>query len=200
MSTKWGAGQLRKIEVGEKWRGKKIREVRLLSNDWYIIKTDNTKSARDFKVRTIFSLDPVRSMTPKHAHFAIDLYGKVCADKEKARIVLDSIIEIWHNKDVNEVLNKYQNKVKELPGYPLEYILFVLGWILEQEDINFTGRPQKKQKELDDICQKLNISVPKNRKGSQLAISVLCDIINEMHPVEALLKANLDVQPRRRYG
>ena len=79
----------------------------------------------------------------------------------------------------------------------MEYVLWALKWILEQEDINFTGRPEKKQKELDEICKRLRIRVPKNRKGSQLAICVLGDIILGTHPVEALLKANLDVRPRR---
>ena len=41
-------------------------------------------------------------------------------------------------------------------------------------------------------------NVPQNRKGSQLAISLFCDIFNGIHPVEALLSANLDIIPRFR--
>ena len=188
------------IRVGDIWggkkRGKKIREVKQLSNGWYVIKTDNSKSERDFKVRTIFSLKPRHSMTPKHAHFAIDLYGKICANEEKGKQILKAIIEVWHRNKIEDTLKKYQNQVPELPGYPIEYILTALGWILDQEDINFKGRPDKKQKELYEICGKQNVQVPQNRKGSQLAISVLCDIVNKTHPVEALLKANLDIKPR----
>ena len=37
-----------------------------------------------------------------------------------------------------------------------------------------------------------------NREGSQLAISLFCDILLGVHPVEALLAANLDIIPIRR--
>ncbi|GAB5046670.1 hypothetical protein [Thermodesulfovibrio sp. TK110] len=78
----------------------------------------------------------------------------------------------------------------------LEYILYALNWILEQEDINFNGRPSKKQKELDEICKIQNIQTPAGREGSQLAIALFCDVANGIHPVEALLKANLDISPK----
>jgi len=185
------------IRVGEFFHKKKILDVRRLSNGWYVIKTEDSKSPRDFKVVVIYSIRPnVRSFTPKHAHFAIDLYGKFCANKIKARKVFDAIIEVWHSRSVEKVLNKYREEVEGLPGYDLEYILYALNWILEQEDINFTGRSPKKQKELDDICGKCGVTVPSERKGSQLAIALLCNIILEKHPVEALLEANLDIRPR----
>lgn len=62
---------IKKLKVGGKWRGKAIKAVRKLSNGWYVIKTENSKSPKDFRVRTIFSLKPQKSMTPKHAHFVI---------------------------------------------------------------------------------------------------------------------------------
>jgi hypothetical protein len=71
-----------------------------------------------------------------------------------------------------------------------------LNWILDQEDINFTSRPSKKQKELDETCDRQGIKTPSGREGSQLAIALLCDVANGIHPVEALLKANLDIRPR----
>ncbi|MEO0021571.1 MAG: hypothetical protein ABIK48_05295 [candidate division WOR-3 bacterium] len=182
----WGRGRFRK----------KIREVITLSNGWYLIKTDDSKSERDFKVKVIFQVQPSRSMTPKHAHFAIDLYGKICADQSRARKLLDAIIEVWAGKDVREVITKYQHDCYGLPGYPLEYVLHALNWILEQEDLNFTGRPARKQEELDIICEKQGINLLPSRKGSHLAIALLCDIMNGTHPVEALLKANIDVAPR----
>lgn len=70
---------------------------------------------------------------------------------QKGVQVLKAIVEIWHKKQVKDVLGKYQQEVTDLPGYHLEYILYALGWILEQEDINFAGRPDKKQRELDNI-------------------------------------------------
>ena len=162
--------RIKEPKEGEKWQGKIIKAVIKLSNGWYVIKTENSKSPKDFKVKTIFSLKLQKSMTPKHAHFVIDFYGKLCANKEKAKLVFNAIIEVWRGKNIESILNEYSDKTKGLPGYPLEYILVALKWILEQEDINFTKRPQKKQEELDNLLEQLNISIPHNRKGSQLAI------------------------------
>lgn len=192
------------IKVGDIWGGKKkgkiIRDVVELPNGWILVKTDNKKSEKDFKVHTVFSLRPKRSLTPKHAHFDIDFYGKLCADKEKTLNLLKAIVEVWRSKPIKEVMGVYEDKTLGLPGYDIVYILHALQWILEQEDINFKGRPDEKQRELDDICGRQGVSVPMERKGSQLAISVLCDIANGTHPVQALLKGNLDIRPRRRMG
>lgn len=189
---------MKELKIGEKYRGKKILDIINLKTGWTLIKTENQKSKKDFKVKTIYQKEPVRAFTPKHAHFAIDLYGKYCFDKEKANLVFKAIIDIWNNKEVEEVLKEYEKKVKGLPGYDLEYILYALKWILEQEDINFKGRPEERQKELNEIFEKLKINVPQNRKGSELAISLLGNIILGLHPVEALLKANIDVLPIKR--
>jgi hypothetical protein len=186
------------LEIGKKFRGKEIKDIVKLSNGWYLIKTENSKSVQDFKVKAIFSLKPLRSLTPKHAHFAIDFYGKLCANKEKAMKVFNAIIDVWSGESVEEVLKKYGNEVKDLPGYDLEYILYALKWILEQEDINFTGRPQERQQQLEEIFRKQRIITPEGRKGSELAISLFCDIASGTHPVEAFIKANLDVIPIKR--
>lgn len=186
------------LHVGDRWWGKKIREIVRLSNGWYVIKTENRKSEKDFKVKTIFSLKPRHSLTPKHAHFAIDFYGKLYADREGAMDVFKAVIEMWGGKTIEELLAIYREPTQHLPGYPLEYILYALRWILEQEDINFRGRPEKKQKQLDEICNKQDVTVPKGRLGSQLACSLLCNIASGKHPVDALLDANLDVLPRKR--
>lgn len=189
------------LKIGGYWgRGKnrkQIKEIKTLSNGWYLIKTENSKSHEDFKVKVIFSLKPQSSMTPKHAHFLIDFYGKLCAHREKALKVLKAINEVWMGKEVEEVLKSYKELTSSLPGYSLEYILYALKWILEQEDINFNGRPDKKQNELDSICAQQNIKTPAGREGSQLAIALFCDVANGTHPVEALLKANLDIIPKR---
>jgi hypothetical protein len=195
---------MREPKVGENWgRGKdkkKIREVIPLSNGWYVIKTDNSKSKRDFKVKVIFSLSPQHSMTPKHAHFSIDFYGKFCSDQTKAKFVLQAIEEVWGGSGVSQVLKKYTPKTSALPGYPLEYILHALNWILDQEDINFTKRSDRKQKEINEICKRAGVKLLPNRMGSHLAVSLFCDIYNGSHPVEALLKGNLHIVPIRRKG
>lgn len=190
---------MREIKVGEYLRKKRILDVVKLSNGWYIVKTENKKSERDFKVKTIFQTTPtIRSLTPKHAHFVIDFFGKVCADKEKAMKVLEAIVEVWHGRPVQEVLNKYESLASQLPGYSLEYILYGLNWILEQEDVNFAGRPENRQREIDEIFQKCGIKPPPNRTGSQLAMSLFCNVALGLHPVEAFIRANLDVLPVKR--
>lgn len=123
----------------------------------------------------------------------------MCADKNKAANVLKAIIEMWSGEDIQQILQQYNSCTSGLPGYSLEYILYALNWILEQEDINFTGRPEKKQEELNTICKQQNIQLFSNRKGSHLAVALLCDIMNGTHPVEALLKGNLDIQPSRKF-
>jgi len=103
---------------------------------------------------------------------------------------------MWQGENVKEILKEYKTQTNGLIGYDLEYILYALRWILEQEDINFNGRPEKLQEKLNEKCKKAGVSVPTQRKGSQLAISLFCDILLGVHPVEALLAANLDITPK----
>jgi len=190
---------MREIKVGEYLRKKKILDLVQLSNGWYVIKTEDSKSARDFKVKTIFQTTPrIRSLTPKHAHFVIDFYGKLCANREKSMKVLEAIVEIWNRKPVHDVLSRYQGMVSELPGYKLEYILHALNWILEQEDVNFIGRPESKQEEINDILRKCTVTPLPERLGSELAMSLFCNVALGAHPVEAFIRANLDVLPVKR--
>ncbi|MBC7081405.1 MAG: hypothetical protein H5T44_04090 [Thermoplasmatales archaeon] len=188
------------LKVGEYLgRGKgrrEILEVVELRNGWILVKTKNTKSDKDFKVRTVTNPELQRFYTPKYAHFAIDFFGKLCQNKEKAKDVFKAIIEVWHGKDVKRVIEEFTPRTEGLVGYDLDYILYAVGWILEQEDINFGGRPKSLQEQLDKKCQEAGVKVPEGRLGSQLAISLFCDIINGVHPVEALLAANLDIVPR----
>ncbi|MEM3139453.1 MAG: hypothetical protein QXU17_04570 [Archaeoglobaceae archaeon] len=182
--------------LGKGKNKKRILEVIKLSNGWELVKTENEKSVKDFKVRTVVDPQLKRFYTPKHAHFAIDFFGKLCQDRRKAENVFKAIIEVWHGKEVKQVIEEFGPRTRGLLGYNLDYILYALKWILEQEDINFKGRPEKLQKSLDEKCQKVGVEVPKGREGSQLAISLFCDIISGVHPVEALLAANLDIVPR----
>jgi len=64
---------------------------------------------------------------------------------------------------------------------------------LEQEDINFIGRPPNKQKELDRKIKRIGLKTPRGRKGSQLAIALFCDIASGVHPVEAFYSAGLRI-------
>ncbi|MEM4281020.1 MAG: hypothetical protein QW470_02405 [Candidatus Caldarchaeum sp.] len=78
---------------------KRILDIIRLRNGWWLLKTENRKSSRDFKVRTVYQTEPrIRSYTPKHAHFAIDFYGKMCADREKALELLQAIFLLWTRK------------------------------------------------------------------------------------------------------
>src|SRR3989442_687190 len=166
------------LAVGLQFRKKKIRDVQALSNGWYVIKTDDSKSPKDFRVKVIYQIRPrKKSRTPKHAHFAIDLYGKLCTDKQGGTNVFKAITQVWHGKSVPDALNEFGPSTTGLAGYSLEYILHALNWILEQEDINYTTRPAEKQRELDNILGKLNLKVPTGRLGSELAVSLLCSIV-----------------------
>lgn len=190
---------MQKLQIGEYLRRKKILDVVNLSNGWIIIKTENSKSTNDFRVKTIYQTSPrLRYYTPKHAHFAIDFFGKICADKNKAMLIFNSIINTWNRSNIKDIIDKSEKDTKDLPGYPLEYILHALNWILDQEDINFTDRPIKRQQEIDDTLDQLRIKTPRGRLGSQLAISLFCNIALGEHPVNSFIKVNLDVLPVKR--
>lgn len=167
-------------------------ERKELSNGIIIFTVPGTKSPRDFRVRAYNPKTNI-GLQPKHAHFAIDFYGKLCANKEKALVVLKAIIEVWNRRSVEDVINDCKDKIEELPGYDLEYILYALKWILEQEDINFEGRSAEKQHELDEICRTQKVVTPEGREGSQLAIALFCDIANGTHPVEAFRRSGLRI-------
>jgi len=183
---------VRKIRIGDIVRGKKVLDVVNLSNGWQVVKTENTKSSRDFRVKIISPQHP-GGLTIKHAHFAIDFYGKCCRDRKKALKVLEAIVKVWHGEDVKKLLKQYEPQIRGLTGYSLEYILYALRWILDQEDINFKGRPLRKQREIDMKLNKMGIKTPSGREGSQLAIALFCDIASGVHPVEAFYSAGLKI-------
>ena len=170
-----------------------------LSNGWLLIKTEDGKSPKDFRVKLITQTSPrIRSVTPKHAHFLIDYYGKKCASELKAGRLFNGIIDVWKGKRPSEVLAVLGPELDGLPGYPPEYVLNALGWILEQEDINYNGRPEAKQRELDDTLRRASVEPMDRRQGSELAVSLFCNVALGLHPVEAFLRAQLDVIPVKR--
>jgi hypothetical protein len=176
---------------------KRVLEVVTLSNGWILVKTEDSKSPKDFLVRTVTDVSSRKFYTPKHAHFVIDFFGKLCQDKNRALKVFDAIIKMWQGVRIEELLDKYKKETEGLVGYDLEYVLYALNWILEQEDINFNGRPSELQEKIDEKLEKLGILAPSGREGSQLAISLFCDIVLGVHPVEAFLSARLDIIPRK---
>jgi hypothetical protein len=187
-------------EIG-KGRGKKtIKEIIPLSNGWFLLKTTNGKGPGDFRVRTVYQTVPrVRYLTPKHAHFVIDFYGKLNANKAEAMKLFNAIIDVWKGKEVVAALAGLVDGESQLPGYEPEYILHALNWILQQEDINYRiPRPPKKQEEINTILAKSGVPVLENRAGSQLAVSLFCNVAQGTHPVEAFMKASLDVLPVKR--
>jgi hypothetical protein len=163
-----------------------------------LLKTQDSKSAGDFRVITVYQTKPLRYYTPKHAHFAIDLYGKWCKDPQGAGAVFSAIVDLWQGQSVTHLTKCYGQQAQGLPGYELEYILYALEWILEQEDINFRGRPPALQERLNAEFQSARVQVPPGREGSQLAMVLLLQVAKGKHPVEAMLAANLDVLPIKR--
>lgn len=121
--------------LGKGKNKKKVLEIVQLSNAWILVKTENSKSKNDFKVRTIYEPEKLKFYTPKHAHFALDFYGKLCNNSKKTEKVFKAIIEVWKDNSVKSVLKKYLKDLTNLPGYNLDYILYALKWILEQKKI-----------------------------------------------------------------
>jgi hypothetical protein len=178
---------------------KRILEVRPLSNGWILLKTEDSKTPHDFRVRTIYQTAPtVRSLTPKHAHFAIDFFGKIREDGVRGTEVFQAILDVWKGEEVEVVLAERGPKTRGSWGYSLEYILYALKWILEQEDVNFKGRPKEKQSEIQATLRRSGIEPLPSRVGSQLAISLFCNISQGVHPIDALMRANLDIIPAKR--
>ena len=66
----------------------KILEARQLSDGTWIFKIANKKGPGDFRVSV---LDPVTHtrLTPTYAHFAIDLYGKLCQNESLTASLLE---------------------------------------------------------------------------------------------------------------
>lgn len=184
------------VEVGDTSNGDEIFEVKELSSNQTLLRTEGDHSEEDFRVKLKNENHPV-GVTLKHAHFAIDFFGKLQYDEVIAGQILQSIVDIWHGMDVEDVLNEWQDTThqEELAGYNLDYIFYAMAWILEQEDINYDpeNRTDSKQREIDEILQEQNIDTPEGREGSELAVSLFCDIANGTHPVEAFHRTRLSI-------
>lgn len=184
------------VEVGDTSNGDEIFEVKELSDNQTLVRTEGTLSDEDFRVKLINEHHP-RGVTVKHAHFAIDFFGKLQYDHEIGGRVLQSLVDIWHGESVENILNEWEAPPQQqnLPGYNLDYVFYAMDWILQQEDINYEPgeRDDSKQSEIDAILQQQGVSTPDGREGSELAISLFCDIANGTHPVEAFYRVNLRI-------
>lgn len=186
--------------VGEEWRGNEVLAVRDLSLDgWLLYKIPGSISDNDFIVKVINPDHPI-GISVQHAHFAIDLYGKLTRDADAGMSVFEGIIDVWHDNAPDSVIDQIEDVARDLPGYDVEYFLLAYDWILDQEDINYAAgdpRSDKKQGLIDATLEDAGVAKASGRKGSQLAISLLSDIVNGKHPVEALRSADLEIKPRR---
>jgi len=158
----------------------KILSLIELSDGRLILKVRNKKGAGDFAVKIFNPFATKRGLVfiPKHAHFAIDFYGKLCANKELARGLFREVQKVYRGeKSAKEVLEELRKSERfqayqSLPGYDPEYILYCLELIFEQEDVNY----------------------PPPKRGRALAWQLLENIvINEVHPVEAMLRSGLRI-------
>lgn len=181
------------VEVGDTSNGDEILEVQELSDGQTLIRAEGDLSEEDFRVKLINEHHP-RGVTVKYAHFAIDYFGKLQYDREVGGRLLQSLVDIWHGESVSHVLNEWDHR-HDLPGYNLDYVFYAMAWILEQEDINYgpEGRDEAKQAEIDEILRKQGVNTPSGREGSELAVSLFCDIANGTHPVEAFYRVNLRI-------
>ena len=63
-----GADRTGNLKIGDKSRGKLVRDVVQLPDGQYLIKTEGQKSPKDFKVKLVTRRLPApRSITPKHS-------------------------------------------------------------------------------------------------------------------------------------
>ena len=183
---------------GEEWYGKEVLDIIELSEDgWKIYRVDGDLSEDDFIVKMI-NPDHPRGVNIKHAHFAIDFFGKLMQDEEAAQQLFYGLIDIWHGGDPEDILDDIGSEISHLNGYDPDFIFYTLDWILEQEDINYTpgDRDARKQEEIDKMLSKMEVETPEHREGSQFAISMFSDIAAGQHPVEALYRVGIDVVTR----
>lgn len=144
--------------------------------DFKIFTKKGNKSLNDFIVQAKIR-GSKRFFTPKHAHFIIDFYGKLCYNKEIAKKVFNTITRVYTGESPEEILKTMSSddikQINSAPGYSIEYILYALWLIFEQEDVNYPPS--------------------KGYNGRQQAYRMFQDVMNGMHPVVAMKKARLKI-------
>ena len=138
---------------------------------------------KDIKVKARLS-KLNKTITPKHAHFAIDLYGKLCFSKDVAQIVFGSIEKVFRDTAASQILQTMSNgdigKVDNSKGYNLEYILNCMELIFKSEEMNYPST--EKNPKTGDYYQ-----------GKKFTFDLFQDVMNGTHPVEAMIKKNLRI-------
>jgi len=150
--------------------------VEIEMRDFKIFTKKGNKSLNDFIVQAKIR-GSKRFFTPKHAHFIIDFYGKLCYNKEIAKKVFNTITRVYTGESPEEILKTMSSddikQINSAPGYSIEYILYALWLIFEQEDVNYPPS--------------------KGYNGRQQAYRMFQDVMNGMHPVVAMKKARLKI-------
>ena len=183
----------------------KILEARQLSDRTWILKIANKKGPGDFRVSV---LDPrtKTQLTPSYAHFAIDLYGKLCRNEEAASMLLQSIEEIYQGSKAVDSLAKLSKngsimQLGKLPSYSysLEYTLHTLEFIFAQEDKNWERDFILPKKPLPQLRKKLIqqgflTEEEARSRGSAIAMHLFRRIVRDkVHVVTAMREVRLRI-------
>lgn len=195
------------MEQRPKLRGisdEKILEARRLSDGKWVFKISNRKGPGDFRV-SVFYPETQTRLTPSYAHFAIDLYGKLCRDEDTALFILRGIEEIYGDTSgTMHVLSKFNKsssfiRISNLPGYSVEYTFHVLEFIFAQEDITWERDFVRLRKPLPQLRKMLvrkgflTIDEAQN-KGSAIAMHLLRRVVRDkIHPVAAMREVLLRI-------
>jgi hypothetical protein len=166
-----------------------VEAVQEVSENTYLFKTKGDKGDEDYQVR--IRNEKHRAYSIEYTRFAIDIAMKYQNDREKANEVFDAIVRAWDGEEIDDVLDEYD--IESLPGYDLDFILYALDWIMENEDKIFheRGRSDNKQEQIDEKLAEHDIEKPSDREGSQLAMGLFAGIIAGNHPVDELYDADL---------
>ncbi len=181
----------------------KVLEARQLSDGKWIFKISNRKGAGDFRV-SVYDSATKRQLTPSYAHFAIDLYGKLCRNENDTGSLLEAIEEIYYGTSALDAMSKLSAtglvvKLGRLPGYSVEYTLNALEFIFAQEDVTWERDFIEKGKPLPRLRKKfiqqgfLSQAEAKD-KGSAIAMHLLRRVVRyRIHPVEAMREVGLRI-------
>jgi hypothetical protein len=182
----------------------KILDARQLSEGKWVVKISNRKGPGDFRV-SVFDPETQTRLTPSYAHFAIDLYGKLCRNEESTLLILQNIEEIYHTSiKATDVLNKLSKgnslvELAKLPGYSIEYTFNVLEFIFAQEDVNWNRDYIQANKPLPGLRKTLirKRFMSENEaktKGSAIAMHLLRRVVRDkIHPVAAMREVLLRI-------
>jgi len=182
----------------------KILEARRLSDGKWVFKISNRKGPGDFRV-SVFYPETRTRLTPSYAHFAIDLYGKLCRNEDQTLLILKGIEEIYRGSaKAADVLSRLISsgslgQLSHLPGYSIEYTLHVLEFIFAQEDITWERDFIREGKPLPQLRKTL---VRKGfltdheaaTNGGAIAMHLLRRVVRDrIHPVEAMREVLLRI-------